>query len=423
MAGIAPFDMLREGGNLLPDLEAELQQRRLDLGGRDPTLALQAPGINPADITPARAMNLVNAGFVDDGQGRLRDPMRDIALSREASYQMALEHDKDQREKIADSMLFKVGDTLADAGRVFLSPLFWLKGEDQSQYDPSERLKTGYRTQFEGLTTLREANVEKFLNARTSRLQTATNYGLTQRGQEISAMSSSEKELLNYARGNGPEAMAMYNSQDPVQRQQLTNLVNLQQGTSMQYGDRIVTTDTHKLVLDRAKGFNSEVKGYREALDSYSKLVVSLESANGMGDLAAIFQFMKTLDPRSVVRDSEFKAAEGSEGVFKALMNLGDKMMKGNRLTEDGRRAMLDLSRKLVQGYKSGYDAKREARSSEFERYQYAGDEINELLGSSPVIAGDGAVAVDTGADGGTSTDVVFDKTKSYNRHLVQEGE
>jgi len=399
MAGIAPFDMLREGSNVLPDLDKELLDRLQSKGGSDPTLELQNPGIDPANMTAQEASNFISAGMVENGQGRIVDPMRDIALSRDSQYELMQEHDKAKREKIADSMLFKVGDTLADAGRTFLSPLFWLKGEDQSQYDPSDRLKTGYRTQFYGLQELRTANVEKFLNARNQRLNLARDYDIKQTDQRISSMSSFEKELRSYAQGNGREAMEMYTSGDPLQRQRLTDLVNVQKGTSMQYGERIVTTSTHKLVLDRAKGFNSEVQGYREALDSYSKLVVSIESANGMGDLAAIFGFMKMLDPRSVVRDSEFKAAEGSEGAFKALMNLGEKMINGNRLTPDGRKAMLKLSRKLVQGYKSGYDAKRGARSSEFKRYQYADDEISELLGSSPVVAGEGTVDADADAE------------------------
>jgi hypothetical protein len=356
MAGIAPFDMLREGGNLLPDLEGQYQSKLLELGGQDPTLAFQAPGINPADINPesASAMDLVNAGMVDDGQGRLRDPMRDIALSREARYQMALEHDKDQREKIADSMLFKVGDTLADAGRVFLSPLFWLKGEDQSQYDPSERLKTGYRTQFNGLTALREANVEKFLNAREARLETANVYranrlnyaqtklsqDITLRGQDISAMSSDQKAINAFAQSS-PERLALLNDANPVTQQasfdELTRQWMKSQGKGLELtssqGQTLYLSDNQNNAVDKySKAFVDQTQMLRDGFSNIQQLLnTPEEDGTGITDVAAIFSFIKGIDPGSVVRESEVQLFRQTIGFIEQL-ELGFENKKEGRV-------------------------------------------------------------------------------------------
>ena len=54
--------------------------------------------------------------------------------------------------------------------------------------------------------------------------------------------------------------------------------------------------------------------------------------------VAAVFAFMKTLDPESVVRESEFEVAEGTGGSklfsFEKAHQLWQKLKTGQRLTE-----------------------------------------------------------------------------------------
>lgn len=391
MSTYNPYDMLQEGGNQLPALRQDLEQRRIAEGRLNQEVLLDQDGFTAQN--PQDAMAMRRAGMFEQQDGTFIDPYRLVAQERRSRIDLAQERNEEQKQAIADSVLFKFGDTLADTGRMFLSPLFWLKGEDTTKYDPSARLKTGYRNQFESLEDLRNQNVTKFLESRNQRLAAAgaikdqaLSRDLTYAGQQNSLVSPFEKELLSFANGNGPEAMALYNSNDPAKRKMLADMVHLENGKSIQYGDRIVKKDTHTMVLGRAKDFRTEIQGYVDALSSYSNLVSALEAGDGFGDLAAIFGFMKMLDPRSVVRDSEFQAAAGAEGVFNRLMNIGDEMMNGNKLTDTGRQAMAKLSAELVRGYQEGYAAKRLARSSEFSRYQYKDDEINEMLGGSPVV-------------------------------------
>lgn len=379
MAGI--YDVLR--GNFdLGDQQALLDERLQDLGGVDVAQQLQQPGIDPAAVGAESAYTMRRAGMVPNQQGQLVDPYRNIALSREARIQIALQQDKARREEIADSTLFKVGDTLADTGRMFLSPLFWLKGEDTTKYDPSERLKTGYRNQFDALQALRETNVEKFLTSRNQRLDAATSLEVSRRNQQIQATSPFEKELMGFAAGSG--RAADYNN--PAMRQDLTEQLRLQKGQAMQYGDRVVDRTTHTFVTGRAEKFAQQVSGYKQALQGYNRLKSSLEAGDAFGDIAAIFGFMKMLDPTSVVREGEFAVAESAGGLFTRLQIIMKQAEDGQRLTPEMRQEIMDLSNELVETYNDAYKSKRDGYEKEFKRYQYQDDEINELLGSAPNI-------------------------------------
>lgn len=379
MAGI--YDVLR--GNFdLGDQQALLDERLQDLGGVDVAQQLQQPGIDPAAVGAESAYTMRRAGMVPNQQGQLVDPYRNIALSREARLQMALQQDKARREEIADSTLFKVGDTLADTGRMFLSPLFWLKGEDTTKYDPSERLKTGYRNQFDALQALRETNVEKFLTSRNQRLDAATSLEVSRRNQQIQATSPFEKELMGFAAGSG--RAADYN--DPAMRENLTEQLRLSKGEAIQYGDRVVDRTTHTFVTGRAEKFAQQVSGYKQALQGYNRLKSSLEAGDAFGDIAAIFGFMKMLDPTSVVREGEFAVAASAGGLFARMQIIMKQADDGQRLTPEMRQEIMDLSNELVETYNDAYESKRDGYQKEFKRYQYQDDEINELLGSAPNI-------------------------------------
>ena len=73
------------------------------------------------------------------------------------------------------------------------------------------------------------------------------------------------------------------------------------------------------------------------------KLLKSLDKKDGVGDLGAIFTFMKVLDPGSVVREGEFATAENSAGAFRKFWNLHNKLLRGERLTTTQRDQFKDL--------------------------------------------------------------------------------
>ena len=78
-------------------------------------------------------------------------------------------------------------------------------------------------------------------------------------------------------------------------------------------------------------------------------LMSSKEEISGADDIAIVFQFMKMLDPNSVVREGEFKTAEGAGPRAKFFARQWNRMFHGGRFTSGDRKAFLQSSLKLVK--------------------------------------------------------------------------
>jgi hypothetical protein len=232
------------------------------------------------------------------------------------------------------------------------------------------------------LETLRKENVTKFLTSRNQRLAAAATLSNNQRSQQIQATSPFERELMGFAAGRGRAA----DYSDPAMRQDLTEQLRLSKGEAIQYGDRVVDRTTHSFVTGRAEKFAQQVSGYKQALQGYNRLKSSLQAGDAFGDIAAIFGFMKMLDPTSVVREGEFAVASSAGGLFERMKIIMQQAENGQRLTPEMRQEIMALSNELVDTYNVAYQSKREGYQKEFKRYQYQDDEINELLGSAPNI-------------------------------------
>jgi hypothetical protein len=93
---------------------------------------------------------------------------------------------------------------------------------------------------------------------------------------------------------------------------------------------------------------------YQDVKDAYGRVQASRNDA--AGDLALIFNYMKMLDPGSVVREGEFANAQNAAGIPDRVRNMYNNSMRGERLNEG--------QRKMFKGQaKSLYDtsAKQEA--------------------------------------------------------------
>lgn len=105
------------------------------------------------------------------------------------------------------------------------------------------------------------------------------------------------------------------------------------------------TKQRSELASKLEKSFSGIVNNYNTTLTAYKSLVLSAQSNNvGVGDIAAIFTFMKTLDPTSVVRESEFATLANSQGTVAAIENLFPRLSTGQRLPEGARESIQDLS-------------------------------------------------------------------------------
>ena len=388
MAGI--YDVLR--GNFdLGDQQALLDERLQDLGGVDVAQPLQQPGIDPTAVGAESAYTMRRAGMIPNQQGQLVDPYRNIALSREARIQIALQQDKARREEIADSTLFKVGDTLADTGRMFLSPLFWLKGEDTTKYDPSERLKTGYRNQFDALQALRETNVEKFLTSRNQRLDAATSLEASRRNQQIQMMSPEQKAIYAFAQSS-PERMALYAETDPLKQQaaydQLLQQYMLnQQGKGLQLkdsqGQQFYLSDNQVSAVDRySKAFVDETKTLREGFGNIQQLLSVKEDGTGITDVAAIFAFIKGIDPGSVVRESEVQLFQQTLSLIDQIELAAEKVGSGRLLSADQIKELKRYAKALGEAMSRKFNDRKQTARAQLASIGLESEELqNNYLG------------------------------------------
>ena len=107
------------------------------------------------------------------------------------------------------------------------------------------------------------------------------------------------------------------------------------------------------------KEFNGlpEVKAYKEASIAYQKLEQAAQDASAAGDIALIFNFMKTLDPGSTVREGEFATASNAGGVDSTILNAYNKAVDGTRLTPEQRTSFVAQGRRAFAAHKTAYDA------------------------------------------------------------------
>ena len=83
---------------------------------------------------------------------------------------------------------------------------------------------------------------------------------------------------------------------------------------------------------------------YDEIEIKHKKLVKALERQSGVGDMSAIFVYMKMLDPGSVVRESEFAQAQQTAGAFETIRVRMAQIAEGDKLSPEQRTEFLALA-------------------------------------------------------------------------------
>ena len=143
-----------------------------------------------------------------------------------------------------------------------------------------------------------------------------------------------------------------YDKELPLKTLQVSNLL------SKQESERRKERGTfRKQWLD-----SQEVKDMKKAIFDYSRLreaaAVNPDNplARGVGDLALVFNFMKLLDPGSVVRESEFRAAAGAGALGQQIKNFVDKPISGALFTPEVRADFVQKGTNFLKGRGQIYD-------------------------------------------------------------------
>ena len=109
-----------------------------------------------------------------------------------------------------------------------------------------------------------------------------------------------------------------------------------------------------------------QVKAFQDQVAAYGRIISSAEDPSAAGDLALIFNYMKLLDPGSVVRESEFRTAEQASAWLQKSEEAGitiprpvqtaiQKLQTGQVLLPAQRVDFVDRSARLYTGAESSY--------------------------------------------------------------------
>lgn len=101
-----------------------------------------------------------------------------------------------------------------------------------------------------------------------------------------------------------------------------------------------MTSNLREKLADKSKTFI-------DTRDAYERVIASAQNPSAAGDLALIFNYMKTLDPGSTVREGEFANAQNAGGIPERIAAQYNKIIKGERLSTSQRADFVDRSTKL----------------------------------------------------------------------------
>lgn len=187
-------------------------------------------------------------------------------------------------------------------------------------------------------------------------------------------------ELLSGLQGQSPEAMAsiLLGSEDPNFQNAGLSLIAKQPS---ELDTRLKKAQTEKAEAETRKLGEpeqpkpSDVAGMRKEFtklsgeflkvrDAYTRLQASAENPSPAGDLSMIFNYMKMLDPGSVVRESEFRTAALAGSYGERIKQMVGNAIAGAGLSDAQRADFLDRGQQLYTAQAANHKKLEEVFSS-----------------------------------------------------------
>lgn len=172
------------------------------------------------------------------------------------------------------------------------------------------------------------------------------------RGQTQSVPIAEIKPILSAPRDP-------YEADKEARAREAAAIAEQQAGISAREEQRKVGQQNFERVGQLRKEFLGlpEVRDFRNVLNS-TQQIMSLAKGEGtaMGDLGAIFSYMKTLDPGSTVREGEAASAQNAAGIPDRLRNIYNNLLSGERLTPEQRADMANTAITLYKARAANYN-------------------------------------------------------------------
>jgi hypothetical protein len=120
-----------------------------------------------------------------------------------------------------------------------------------------------------------------------------------------------------------------------------------------------LTTEQQRHMTGVESGLRTHVDTLLQPLyaarDAIGRIEQSADQPSAAGDLALITAFMQMIDPRTGVKDAEFRNAQGAGGILDRVQGYIGKLRQGTLLDTDVRADFLQRARKLYEQYDKDY--------------------------------------------------------------------
>lgn len=125
--------------------------------------------------------------------------------------------------------------------------------------------------------------------------------------------------------------------------------------------------------------YRQTTKSIQQAADQYRTMISSRDAArkgSPQAQIALVFSFMKTLDPGSVVRESEYATAKNAAGVPERVRNEYNKLLDGRFLTPEQVDGFISQGASSARQWKRQQDLHRKTFNARAARWKISPDDV-----------------------------------------------
>jgi hypothetical protein len=98
-------------------------------------------------------------------------------------------------------------------------------------------------------------------------------------------------------------------------------------------------------------------KNAEGAMIAYNQMQQAYKNPSPYGDIAAVYTFMKALDPTSTVREGEYATAKNAGGISESLRNIVNKAIGNGFLGKEQLKDMMNISGRTAKSRVDSYNA------------------------------------------------------------------
>jgi hypothetical protein len=105
-----------------------------------------------------------------------------------------------------------------------------------------------------------------------------------------------------------------------------------------------VSRELRQIVND----FNTQTADAQKVVKTYKTMENAVQNPSVAGDVSLVFNYFKTIDPQSTVREGEYDTIINATSVPDRIKNYAQRLKTGQKLTEGQRQDLLNTARQNV---------------------------------------------------------------------------